>query len=545
MELQVMILDDEYIILDGLCSFPWSDYGYQVAATAKNGLEGLEKLKNGWTNKLEHIKPDLILTDVRMPGMDGLDFAERAHEMYPDTVIVILTGYDSFAYAQKAISIGVKEYLLKPIDYDELKNMAARLAEEIRAKKEEQQEVRDLQKYFNQSVPELRSKFAGNLLYGRIQGKGVVQEQAKSLKLTIEKYIVCVGRKVVGEKQLHEGDKWIEEFACINIFEEIFNNYNIQVLSDYNTATAEYNFILLFAKEEENQKCMDLALQACGKIQEEVERYLKAYMNFGISDISEDEYQANAQYRKAQKACRQCIYLGANIILKYEDLQYEEQKDFVITPGERMHFMMTLFQESFEKAEDELRQLFAKAPEDGEAVKFAAMDLLFGCMKFPYTCAVDSEIHNKNWNFSVLQDGVKRISQCETTEEVLTCMFNLFGTLIKQNTEGSDERNQKLVQSILSYIEKNFATDISMDDLTEKFHVSRTYISRLLKKYAGKSFLEYLTDVRFKHVEKLIADDRYKQYEIAEMVGYKDFGYYIKVFKKRYGITPNEFRKHI
>jgi len=82
----------------------------------------------------------------------------------------------------------------------------------------------------------------------------VVQEQAKSLKLTIEKYIVCVGRKVVGEKQLHEGDKWIEEFACINIFEEIFNNYNIQVLSDYNTATAEYNFILLFAKEEKFRK---------------------------------------------------------------------------------------------------------------------------------------------------------------------------------------------------------------------------------------------------------------------------------------------------
>jgi len=216
-----------------------------------------------------------------------------------------------------------------------------------------------------------------------------------------------------------------------------------------------------------------------------------------------------------------------------------------LKPGEKTHFMMTLFQDSFEKAEDELHQIFRNAPEDVSPVKFAAMDLLLGCMKFPYICAVDSEIHNKNWNLSVLQDGIKRICQCENTEEVLNCLLNLFGTLIKQNTEGTDERNRKLVQSVLSYIEKNYSGDLSMDDLTEKFHVSRTYISRLLKKYAGKSFLEYLTDVRFQQVEKLIADNKYKQYEIAEMVGYKDFGYYIKVFKKRYGITPNEFRKYI
>ena len=307
----------------------------------------------------------------------------------------------------------------------------------------------------------------------------------------------------------------------------------------------EYNFVLLFGKEEEKERCMEMALTACGKIQEEVVKYCNVYMNFGLSDVDEDSYQVSTQYRKAQKACRQCVYLGTNIILKYDELRIDDQAEFVITTGEKSHFMMTLFQGDFEHVEEELRQMFESPSQETSDIKFAAMDLLVSCMKFPYTCAVESDIQNKNWNVSVLRDGIKRIAECRTTEEIIECLLKDFATLIKQNTESADERNLKLVRSIQSYIEKNYASDLSMDDLTDRFHVSRTYISRLLKKYSGQSFLEYLTDVRFRHVEKLITDNKYKQYEIAEMVGYKDFGYYIKVFKKRYGITPNEFRKHI
>lgn len=537
MELQVMILDDEYIILDGLCSFPWEEFGCKVAATAKNGLEGVEKLPD--------TQVDLILSDVKMPGMDGLEFSAKAREMYPDVTIIILTGYDSFEYAKKAISIGVEEYLLKPIDYDEMKKTIGRVAEEIRERKSRQQHFYDLQRHFNSSLPQLRARFTSNILQGRIQGKEEMKAQLESLDLCIEKYIVCVGWKLTGQGRINEGDKWIEEFAYINIFEEIFDSYGIRVLSDYNTATMEYNFVLLFGKEEEKDRCMEMALTACGKIQEEVVKYCNVYMNFGLSDVDEDSYQVSTQYRKAQKACRQCVYLGTNIILKYDELRMDEQAEFVITTGEKSHFMMTLFQGDFEHVEEELRQMFESPYQEASDIKFAAMDLLISCMKFPYTCAVESDIQNKNWNVSVLRDGIKRIAECQTTEEVIECLLKDFATLIKQNTESADERNLKLVRSIQSYIEKNYASDLSMDDLTDRFHVSRTYISRLLKKYSGQSFLEYLTDVRFRHVEKLITDNKYKQYEIAEMVGYKDFGYYIKVFKKRYGITPNEFRKHI
>lgn len=537
MELQVMILDDEPIILDGLCSFPWEDYGFKVAASAKNGIEGMKKL--------EDTAPDLILSDVKMPGMDGLEFAGKAKEKYPDASIVILTGYDSFAYAQQAIRIGVEEYLLKPVEYEAMKEMVWRLSEEIRAKKARQKQVHDLQKYFQSSLPELRSKFAGNLLHGRLQGREEMEAQEASFHLHIEKYLVCVGRKFKEEERIDKCDKWIEEFACINIFEEIFHEFQIRVLSDYNTAAMEYNFILMFKKEETDSACMERTVGACTKIQQEMEKYLNTSMDFGLSSLSEEGYLANIQYRQAQKACRQCVYLGKNIILKYDELQYENQEEFVITTGEKTHFMILLFQESFLKAEEELRRIYKRAPEDISPVKFSAMELLISCMKFPYTCAVESAMQNKNWNVSVLQDGVRRISECRNTEEVVSCLLLLFETMIKQNTEGTDERNKRLVQSILEYIDKNYGEDLSMEELTEKFHISRTYVSRLLKNYAGQSFLEYLTEVRFRHVEQLIAENKYKQYEIAEMVGYKDFGYYIKVFKKRYGMTPNEYRRHI
>lgn len=537
MEIQVMILDDEYIILDGLCSFPWEEYGCKVAATAKNGIEGIEKFRN--------TKVDLIFSDVKMPGMDGLEFSAKARELNPDVTIVILTGYDSFTYAKQAIRIGVEEYLLKPIDYDLLKETVERLAGEIREKRGKQQYFQDLQRYFNNSLPQFRTKFVSDLLQGRIQGKEEMKAQQDSLQLCIEKYIVCVGRKLKQSGRMDKCDMWIEEFAYVNIFEEIFDSYGIRVLSEYNTSTMEYNFILLFEKEEDNKSCMERAQNACSRIQQEVGRYCSVYMNFGLSDVEEEAYRASSQYRKAQKACQQCVYLGTNIILKYEDLHYEGQKEFVITTGEKSRFMMSLFQGNYENIEQELQQMFDAAKGDLAGLKFASMDLLISCMKFPYTCAVDSDIQNKNWNVSVLQDGVKRISDCKTEEEVIACLLQNFSILIRQNTESADERNKKLVRSIQLYIEKNYANDLSMDDLTEAFHVSRTYISRLLKKYSGKSFIEYLTDVRFGHAEQLINENKYKQYEIAEMVGYKDFGYYIKVFKKRYGITPNEFRKHM
>ena len=128
-------------------------------------------------------------------------------------------------------------------------------------------------------------------------------------------------------------------------------------------------------------------------------------------------------------------------------------------------------------------------------------------------------------------------------EEFGSCIDHLKISLYEKSVaKDSGKEEERVIAGVIRYMQEHLEEEITLNVLAEKFHVSRTYISRLLKKYAGKSFLEYLTDVRFKHVEKLIADNKYKQYEIAEMVGYKDITYFSVTFKKLIGVSPSEYQ---
>lgn len=151
MELNVIILDDEEIILDGLSHFPWQDYGCTVMATGSDGEEGLELLKK--------YKPDIILSDVKMPGMDGLVFSEKVKSLQPDVEIILLTGYDDFQFAQKAIHLGVREYLLKPVNFRQMHEAVGKVCLAIRNKKREQKDYAQLKRKYRERYLQLGEKF--------------------------------------------------------------------------------------------------------------------------------------------------------------------------------------------------------------------------------------------------------------------------------------------------------------------------------------------------------------------------------------------------
>lgn len=185
MELSVMILDDEEIILDGLCHFPWKDYGCTVVAKAGDGEKGIALM--------EMHKPDIILSDIKMPEVDGLEFAKQAKKISPEVEIILLTGYDDFEFAKSAIHIGVSEYLLKPVNFKEMHTAVGKVCCEIRSRRKAKKDYEELRKKYQKTIPAVRRKVISDLIYGRFNDSVQMQKRLDNLNIYIEQYVLVYG----------------------------------------------------------------------------------------------------------------------------------------------------------------------------------------------------------------------------------------------------------------------------------------------------------------------------------------------------------------
>lgn len=528
MGLKVLIIDDESIILEGLCAFPWEEYDCYVAGKAMNGDTALEIVEN--------VRPDLILSDIKMPGMDGLTFAERVKQIYPDTVIILLTGYDCFEFAQRAIRVGVCDYLLKPINFNEMKKLIARTSNEIRMRYANKEYYEELITKYKKMLPMLKSKICYDLLHGHFRDREEMQKKMMWTDIKIEKYIVLSVR--MEENQGIEAgiEPWLLEFALMNIGEEILKDYCEQVLSDYEDNNL--SFIISFCKKASDKDCISKCLQACERIQQVVLDFVRINLCIGISDVNGDSYFINKYYLQALEACRQGAYFGNDTILQYGDVA-EASEEWIVTDGEKQGLFSEILSGDVEKVKLHIESLFSGSCDDMNIIKSEALEMLIDCLR-----SLRSKNGSKNLNYSI-SNGLEQIDGCSDKFEIQEYLKRIFTVIAHSNSESDIDKHQTIVKNITRYIEEHYMDDISLDNLSDIFHLSRTYISRLLRQYVHKSFLEIVIDIRMLKAEKLIVEKKYKINKIAEMVGFRDFSYFIQVFKKKFGVTPKEYRRII
>ena len=529
MELKILILDDEYIILDGLCSFPWEMYGCRIVGKAMDGEEGMELI--------DSYHPDIILSDIKMPAKTGIQVARYAKEKYPDTEVILLTGYDNFSYAQQAITIGVSDYLLKPVNFREMHEVIEKTCKKIRKNRFERQDYYELQKNYQKALPEIRTKLISDLLNGRMKDREALIKKMNQINLKIERYLVIYGKFCRGVQL--DMDPGQLDFIICNICKEYLEKFSYQVYAE--TDPLGYTFLVGFDAGVNPKDAVSRCKKYCEKMLKSIQEILKCTMAIGMSQVFQEAYDMAMAYRQSVIACDNNIGNEENGgIIEYQDVCQWENTAWEITVGERRTLFSAIHQGYIETAKEIVKKIFDGC-QDIDVMRYAAMELMINCFQYVFSDEIVAVGENSR---NILPLKLENIYFCHNKKELLRIMNDTITKLMMHNQDIKLDKKQQMAKQIMDYICENYSQDISLDHLAEKFRISKTYINNLLKNFYHQSFLDVLQDYRLKEAKKMILKNQYKISDVAEKVGYHDVSYFIRVFKKKYGVTPNSYGKY-
>ncbi|MDD4682004.1 MAG: response regulator, partial [Eubacteriales bacterium] len=322
MTYKLLIVDDEKVVRDRVVSLlDWETAGFEVIGSCENGLEAMEILEKDC--------PDLIMTDIRMPFMDGLELAGFVQRNYPMVKLVFLTGFDDFNYARKAIDLSVMDYLLKPITADELSESLKRIRERLDKQLAERRDLSLLRDYYEQSLPQLRSGFLTQLINGNLQPRQI-EESIRTLKITeLEGNLFRVAVLKIDEASFSHGvfshgDQALASFGVFNITEEICAKHESGV------AFIQADQVVVIAPVDEDTKSIRSLNDGLEEIRLAVSRFLQLTLTIGISStVSMEDIRLG--WQEAMRALEYHLVVGNDQLIYLEDLEHVEVRPPVVS----------------------------------------------------------------------------------------------------------------------------------------------------------------------------------------------------------------------
>jgi len=526
---KLLVVEDEKSIAYGIAnSIPWGEWGFEISGVCGNGLEALEQIKKD--------KPHVIISDIRMPEMDGIELMQHLNKHYPEIKIIILSGYNDFEYLQMSIKSRVTEYLLKPTDLDEFevmfRKMKDRLDDENR-KKIEEQELK--QAYEESKNLKLRKKF--NAL---IKGYGYNEEEME-------------------EEFLKQDGNW---FGVILISFDVHNSEDknafyqeqIKIEKLLNEKTSKEHitvkFILNFeekitgilsAEEEPEEEVL------CGYTKKMLEWVLgegNTNVYAGISNFYMDFQMLPQCYEQAKCCVSQKIYSEAKSqIMFYKEIR-EADFDYYAISFDVVKIVKEILEQQEDQIEDTLEQIFSefrgKVILDYDCINRLSLELMFSLSRELLRYGVQLEKVMKKMDYTYT--NIYSFRSLEGKKEFL---FKILREVSKESArmKGEWKNRSSLAQQIKEIVDAEYdSNQISLEYVGAKVHKNTAYISKIFKNEFGCNFSDYIISKRLEKSQKLLADPALKIYEISEEMGWADVSNYIKLFKKKYGMSPKEYR---
>ncbi len=527
MNIKVMIVEDEPMIRKGIATvLPWKELGCEVIALASNGQEGLEKS--------EEEAPQLIISDIRMPIMDGLEMIEKISGKLPDTQVILLSGYKEFEYAQRAIAYGVSEYILKPVNQKELIEAVKRSVQVLRDKEKELKEKELLAARVRESLPILRDRFIQQMLFSGIDSTYHVAEKMEYFQISISRFAIIMAEIDSFhelESSFTEDDIQILLFMITEQMEDLQDCYRLKIIP-FQHGNAVYAIVSVTGTTT-----MENLLEYGHALTEQVNEKGKFHISVGISSIYEGAEGVRKARGEAEKCVKQGYYLGTGSVVCTDDL-------ILPVPSSGIAEIET---EPFFEAVRQGNNITEKAAE-----LVSALDSGTNIMTVKM---VSTEVITKGLRILMEEFGEDKIlsEYLDKAMERLFCarqIYNYTDILTEAGEwienyleERQSSRTGYLMDQAIAFMKENCSRDLSLEEVAEHVYVSKWYFSKLFRKEQGEKFSDYFSRLRMEQAAKIIRENpSLKNYEVAEQLGFNDVRYFSQLFKKRIGKTPSEYR---
>jgi len=539
---RLLIVDDEPTVRAGLRSyFDWASYGIEVAGEADDGDVALEMIARE--------RPDLILTDVRMPNMDGIAMSQRVAEAYPHIKIIFVSGHDDVDYLKSAMKVSAVDYIFKPVNLQELGAVIQRVAAEMDAERSERQLRQELLVKLKEGMPLLREKFLLSLIGDGAPDTNIGERVAfLELDLPVDAaYWVLVlsvddMADVLGSRS--ERDRQLLWYSVLNIYQELIDTY----FRGYAFEHRNGEFVGVLRAADTDAAASDMAealLALAGDIRSNLERWLKLSVTIGISDRADGLADLAHAYKQAREAADYKWYLGKNRIITMDSLETAgSEADGAPKYDHELNaqLLSALKADDADKLGEAVDRIFANLAHNRPGglkygrnmclqLVLAAGQLLMELgVQSPELEAMEAEL----W---------EALFDKETLGEMKQLLESYLASAMGRIREKRTGKVANVVERIRSFIEQRYSDgNLTVADIGKAVYLSPTYVSLLFKQETGQTVGEYLTQVRVDKAKQLLRDPQYKFYDICYAIGYTDPSYFTKLFKKVTGVTPSAYR---
>ncbi|HEX2947333.1 MAG TPA: response regulator [Clostridia bacterium] len=537
--LKVMIVDDEFYFREALkVSLPWKELGFDICGEAKNGKDASEKV--------EELNPDIIIVDINMPIMDGLEFVQSSREKGINSKIIILTGHSEFNYARQAVQLGVHDYILKPVNEEELTQSLLEMKKIIEMETSIKIEFDMLKQQVSDSLPLLKEKFLNDLIQGNfIRNDDDLVKKMEYLNINIRStFYQAITIEIDYEENLdwNNEDRQLWKFAVSNVACEILSGYlSFDICYDKDDRIC----IITGIGESGGEHESELLEHKLESIREAVCKHFIFSVTIGAGNVKNELFDIAASYKESIVALKNKLTLGKNKVITYGSVSDLVINTNLFTAEYRNKLLMNMRTGD----DNEVGRLISQTFTDIRRQNVRHEILSVFCIEMVSTCLeimAETGLGFKDVLPVNQLNIIEQIQLKRSINEIEAWIHEIFMNTSEAVKRNRNSKTSRLIEKVKKYIEENYHnSELGIDEIARHLYINYAYLCSVFKRDTGITINEYLTEFRINRAKKLFDAGNAMVLDVADRVGYADANYFGKCFKKYYGLAPSKYIESI